>query len=135
MVEEITTHVLHNHGPTDDASALPDDLSGGAGCAARPGACTARPIDSPTSRLHRRGRRIPPGTYEARSRPRSSPRPGWTGTDFAEDVTFTYVLRPDGTFRETQDPDFPDQGPSDGRYDVDGYQVTFTTCTTTSVAT
>ena len=26
----------------------------------------------------------------------------------------------------TQDPDFPDQGPSDGRYDTDGYQVTFT---------
>ena len=121
MVEEIT-RTLYNHGPTDDASALP------ATCPVAVSAGQAR-------RMHRaamaaptgstQGPRIPPGTYEAKVTPEDFPAPGSGNPEFDNAITFTYVLRPDGTFRETQDPDFPDQGPSDGRYDTDGYQVTF----------
>ena len=53
-------------------------------------------------------------------------RGGVVGTDFAVDVTFTWVLRPDGTFLETQEPDYPDQGPQQGRYVVDGDQLLMT---------
>jgi TRAP-type C4-dicarboxylate transport system substrate-binding protein len=122
MVDEIT-RALYNHGPTDDASALPTT------CPVAASAGQAR-------RMHRaamtapsgstQGPRIPPGTYEARVTPQDFPDSGPGNPEFDNPITFTYVLRPDGTFRVTQHPDFPDQGPSDGRYDTDGYQVTFT---------
>ena len=120
--QEITSN-LFNHGPTDDASALPTacPVAGNAGQARRMhrAAITAR--TSPT-----RGPRIPPGTYEAEVTAGDARDAGvHDDPEWKDGITFTYVLRPDGTFRETQDPDFPDQGPSDGRYDVDGYQVTF----------
>ena len=35
------------------------------------------------------------------------------------------VIRADGTLRETQAPDYPDQGPLSGHYVVKGDEVTF----------
>jgi TRAP-type C4-dicarboxylate transport system substrate-binding protein len=45
--------------------------------------------------------------------------------DFQTDITFTTKLNADGTYLETQQPDFPDQGPMRGTYKIDGDQVTF----------
>ena len=122
VVDQIRDQV-DSHGPTDDASALPPTcpVAASAGQARRMHrALTVTPTGS------RDGPRIPPGTYEARVTAQDFLDAGQVGNpEFEQTITFTYVLRPDGTFRETQQPDFPDQGPSDGRYDVDGYQVTF----------
>jgi hypothetical protein len=121
MVEEITSS-LYNHGPTDDASALPATcpVAASAGQARRMHRAAVAAPTTPTQ-----GPRIPPGTYEAKVSSDDARDAGEVGPEWEDGIIFTYVLRPDGTFRETQDPDFPDQGPSDGRYDVDGYQVTF----------
>jgi hypothetical protein len=44
------------------------------------------------------------------------------GPVFARDVVYTWLFRPDGTFAETQEPDYPDKG----RYTVDGHRLTMT---------
>ncbi len=51
---------------------------------------------------------------------------GLNGPDFAHDVVYTWVFRPDGTFEETQEPDYPDQGPQSGHYTVDGNRLSMT---------
>ena len=50
---------------------------------------------------------------------------GQVGADSQADITYTYVFEADGTFRETQQPDYPDQGPVSGKYVVSGDTVTF----------
>ncbi len=52
---------------------------------------------------------------------------GLGGTDWANDITFTWTLRPDGTVGVTQNPDFADQGPATGTWTVHGDVVRFRT--------
>ena len=47
------------------------------------------------------------------------------GNDWNKDITWTTVMRADGTVRETQVPDYKDQGPATGHYVVKGDEVTF----------
>ena len=51
---------------------------------------------------------------------------GQNGPDWASDITFTWTFKADGTLRETQRPDFPDQGPLTGKYVIAGDTVTLT---------
>jgi hypothetical protein len=60
---------------------------------------------------------------------------GQYGRDWNKDITFTEVFHADGTWRETQVPDYPDQGPVYGRYVVKGDQVTFSVNAATSNGT
>jgi len=74
---------------------------------------------------HQGGGKIPPGTYVTTDTVPDWQAGGQYGSDFNTAVTFTTVIRADGTLRETQAPDFPDQGPVSGRYVVKGDEVTF----------
>ena len=67
-----------------------------------------------------------PGTYEETVTSDQFATAGLVGTDFAVDINYTWVLRPDGTFLETQEPDYPDQGPQRGRYVVDDDRLLMT---------
>ena len=81
------------------------DLGGPGAPAARGrpgGPAVDRPVDGPT---------IPPGTYVETVTAEQFAAAGQSGPDWSADVTYTWVLRPDGTFLETQEPDYPDQGP------------------------
>ena len=53
------------------------------------------------------------------------PAGGQYGSDWEKDITFTTLLHADGTLRETQAPDYSDQGPVSGHYVVKGDEVTF----------
>ena len=50
---------------------------------------------------------------------------GQYGGDWEKEITFTWHLHADGTFYQTQVPDYPDQGPTSGHYVVKGDEVTF----------
>lgn len=47
------------------------------------------------------------------------------GPDWNDDITLTWTITPDGKVTETQQPDFPDQGPANGTWTVNGDRVTF----------
>jgi TRAP-type C4-dicarboxylate transport system substrate-binding protein len=74
---------------------------------------------------HQGGGKIPPGTYVTTVTVPDWQVGGQYGSDWNTAVTFTTVIRADGTLRETQAPDFPDQGPVSGHYVVKGDEVTF----------
>jgi TRAP-type C4-dicarboxylate transport system substrate-binding protein len=50
---------------------------------------------------------------------------GVVGPDFSTAVTFTWTLSGDGTMYESQQPDFPDQGPLRGTWRVYGDRIIF----------
>lgn len=101
---------------------------------ARPGGCrvagdvaTAAAIHqvlTPTA-AHQGGGKIPPGTYATTDTVADLEAGGVYGNDWNKDVTWTIVMRADGTVRETQVPDYKDQGPATGHYVVKGDEVTF----------
>lgn len=72
------------------------------------------------------GPSIPSGTYQVTVTKEEWAAAGFIGRDFRADVTYTWVLKSDGTLQVTQRPDYPDQGPLSGRYAVRGDTVTFT---------
>lgn len=72
------------------------------------------------------GPSIPSGTYQVTVTKEEWAADGFIGRDFQADVTYTWVLKDDGTLLVTQRPDYPDQGPLSGRYAVRGDIVTFT---------
>jgi TRAP-type C4-dicarboxylate transport system substrate-binding protein len=74
---------------------------------------------------HRGGGKIPAGTYVTTDTVADWQAGGQYGKDWSTAVTFTTVIRADGTLRETQVPDYPDQGPVSGHYVVKGDEVTF----------
>jgi TRAP-type C4-dicarboxylate transport system substrate-binding protein len=74
---------------------------------------------------HQGGGKIPPGTYVTTDTVADWQAGGQYGDDWNKAVTFTTVIRADGTLRETQAPDYPDQGPLSGHYVVKGDEVTF----------
>jgi TRAP-type C4-dicarboxylate transport system substrate-binding protein len=81
---------------------------------------------------HQGGGKIPPGTYVVTDTVADFEAGGQYGSDWEKDITFTWHLHSDGTFFETQSPDYPDQGSVGGRYVVKGDEVTFgfTNCPT-----
>jgi TRAP-type C4-dicarboxylate transport system substrate-binding protein len=89
-----------------------------------PSATAIHQVLSPAS-VHKGGDKIPAGTYVTMITVADLRAGGQYGADWNKDITWTIVLRADGTVRETQVPDYPDQGPATGRYDVKGDEVTF----------
>lgn len=67
---------------------------------------------------------FPTGTFEVTVTAAQWAAAGQIGPDWNSDITFTWTLTPDGTLTETQQPDFPDQGPIGGTYVVKGNRVT-----------
>jgi TRAP-type C4-dicarboxylate transport system substrate-binding protein len=74
---------------------------------------------------HQGGGKIPPGTYVTTVTVPDWQAGGQYGSDWNTAVTYTTVIRADGTLRETQAPDYSDQGPVSGHYVVKGDEVTF----------
>jgi TRAP-type transport system periplasmic protein len=71
------------------------------------------------------GGTIPPGTYVTTDTTADWQAGGQYGSDWNTAITFTWVLRANGTLHETQVPDYPDQGPANGHYVDKGDEVTF----------
>ena len=69
---------------------------------------------------HQGGGKIPPGTYVVTDTVADFQAGGQYGDDWEKDVTFTWHLHTDGTFYQSQVPDYPDQGPTSGHYVVKG---------------
>lgn len=118
--------VVPGLGPQTSASAVPPacQVATTAEQARTIHTSSASAISAPQSAAH--GPTIPPGTYRETVTKEQMAAAGLNGPDFATDVTYTWTLKPDGTFRETQQPDYPDQGPMSGRYVVAGDTVTMT---------
>jgi TRAP-type transport system periplasmic protein len=68
---------------------------------------------------------IPPGTYLTTDTVADLQAGGVFGPDWDKPVTYTTHFYPDGTFYQTQQPDYPDQPSIRGRYTVKGDEVTF----------
>jgi TRAP-type C4-dicarboxylate transport system substrate-binding protein len=84
--------------------------------------------------VHKGGAVIPPGTYVTTDTVADFHAEGIYGRDFDKDVTYTQTFRADGSFLATQVPDYPDQGPVAGRYEVTGDTVLFTLDAATGIA-
>ncbi|HEY5115285.1 MAG TPA: hypothetical protein VIJ23_03990 [Mycobacterium sp.] len=69
---------------------------------------------------------FPTGVFEVTVTAEQWAAAGIIGPDWIDDTTFTWTLTSDGRVTETQQPDFPDQGPASGTWEVDGDRVTFT---------
>ncbi len=113
-------------GPRASASALPGAcrLATTAQQARAVHASSASAGSHPTSAAH--GPTIPLGTYQVTVTKEQWAASGQNGPDWASDITFTWTFKADGTLRETQRPDFPDQGPLTGKYVIAGDTVTVT---------
>jgi TRAP-type C4-dicarboxylate transport system substrate-binding protein len=68
---------------------------------------------------------IPPGTYVTTDTVRDLQAGGVYGSDWNKAVTYTTHFYSNGTFLQTQQPDYPDQPFIRGRYVVKGDEVTF----------
>ena len=98
-----------------------------AGCRVAGDAATATAIHQVLTPAvaHQGGGTIPPGTYVTTDTVADWRAGGNYGDDWNKAITYTTVIRADGTLRETQAPDYPDQGPVSGHYVVKGDEVTF----------
>jgi hypothetical protein len=65
------------------------------------------------------------GAYVTTETPADFAASGVTGPDVQEPLTYTTHFYPNGTFYQTQQPDYPDQPFIRGRYTVKGDEVTF----------
>jgi TRAP-type C4-dicarboxylate transport system substrate-binding protein len=112
---------LPGSGAKPDATGIPG------GCRIAGDADTATAIHRvlTPALAHQGGGKIPPGTYVTTDTVADFQAGGQYGDDWNKDVTWTTVMRADGTVRVTQSPDYPDQGPATGRYVVKGDEVTF----------
>ena len=112
---------LPGTGAQPDATTRPD------GCRVAGDTATATAIHRVLTPAfaHQGGGKIPPGTYVVTDTVADFQAGGQYGGDFEKDITFTTYLRADGTLRETQAPDYSDQGPVSGHYVVKGDEVTF----------
>jgi TRAP-type C4-dicarboxylate transport system substrate-binding protein len=84
------------------------------------------PLKASESASSPAGPSIPSGTYQVTVTKEEMAAAGQSGPDNQADIVFLWVLKDDGTFQETQRPDYPDQGPLSGRYAVRGDILTFT---------
>jgi len=67
---------------------------------------------------------IPDGTYVTTTTVHDLQQGGQYGGDWEKDITWTWRLK-NGRMRETQKPDYPDQGPCGGTYRIKGDAVLF----------
>jgi TRAP-type C4-dicarboxylate transport system substrate-binding protein len=113
-------------GPQADASAVPS------ACQVATTAEQARTLHTPSqtgnaaSSSAAPGVSIPPGTYELTVTKEQMAAAGLNDVDWRADITFTWTIEADGTFLQTQQPDYPDQGPLPGRYVVSGDRLAIT---------
>jgi TRAP-type transport system periplasmic protein len=112
---------LPGTGAQPDATGVPP------GCRVAGDAATATAIHRvlTPALAHQGGGKIPPGTYVVTDTVADFQAGGQYGDDWEKDITFTTYLHADGTLRQTQAPDYPDQGPLSGHYVVKGDEVTF----------
>jgi hypothetical protein len=112
---------LPGTGARPDATGVPD------GCRVAGDAATATAIHQVLTPAfaHQGGGTIPAGTYVTTDTVADWRAGGNYGDDWNKAITYTTVIRADGTLRETQAPDYPDQGPVSGHYVVKGDEVTF----------
>jgi TRAP-type C4-dicarboxylate transport system substrate-binding protein len=71
------------------------------------------------------GATIPPGNYVTTDTVADFQAGGVVGPDWNKPITWTYHFHADGEIEQTQNPDYPDQGPIYGHYVVHGDEVTF----------
>jgi TRAP-type transport system periplasmic protein len=88
-----------------------------------PSACTAARARTQPARSQTAT--IPDGVYTTTTTVADLRRGGQYGPDWRKPITWTTRLR-GGRVHETQEPDYPDQGPCSGTYEVAGDRVTFT---------
>jgi TRAP-type C4-dicarboxylate transport system substrate-binding protein len=112
---------LPGTGIQPDATAMPADCRVANDA---PSAAAIHQVLTPAF-AHRGGGKIPPGTYVTTDTLADWQAGGQYGSDWNTAITYTTVIRADGTMRETQSPDYPDQGPLSGHYVVKGDEVTF----------
>jgi TRAP-type C4-dicarboxylate transport system substrate-binding protein len=112
---------LPGTGAQPDATGVPP------GCRVAGDAATATAIHRvlTPALAHQGGGKIPPGTYVTTDTVADFEAGGQYGSDWNKDITWTIVMRADGTVRETEVPDYPNQGPATGHYVVKGDEVTF----------
>ena len=72
------------------------------------------------------GPTIPPGTYQVTVTKEQMAAAGLVGVDWQADITYTFTFEADGTVRDTQQPDYPDQGPMSAKLVYSGDEVTMT---------
>jgi TRAP-type C4-dicarboxylate transport system substrate-binding protein len=70
--------------------------------------------------------KFPVGTYTTTHTVAEFHSVGATGTDWDADVTWTMIFNADGTYRQTQQPDYPEQGAVEGVWEVKGDVLTIT---------
>ena len=70
--------------------------------------------------------KFPAGTYATTHTVAEFRGVGAGGTDWNADITWTMIFNPDGTYRQTQQPDYPEQGPVEGVWEVKGDVLTIT---------
>ncbi len=69
---------------------------------------------------------FPTGTYTNTNTVAEFEKNGAIGEDWSKDITWTLIFRPDGSYRQEQKPDYPDQGPVEGRWETKGDVLTVT---------
>jgi TRAP-type C4-dicarboxylate transport system substrate-binding protein len=75
--------------------------------------------------VHRGGPTIPTGVYTVTDTVADFKRGNVINPDFLKPITYVTTIRNDGTWSQTQSPNYPDQGPFSGTYTVHGDQVVF----------
>jgi TRAP-type C4-dicarboxylate transport system substrate-binding protein len=73
--------------------------------------------------VHRGGATIPPGVYRVTDTYKDWLRGHVINPEFRTAITFVTTFRKDGTWHQTQKPNYPDQGPWNGTYTVHGDQM------------
>lgn len=112
---------LPGTGAQPDATTRPD----GCRVAGDPATATAIHQVLTPAVAYQGGGKIPPGTYVTTDTVADWQAGGQYGSEWNTAITFTTVIRADGTLRVTQAPDYSDQGPASGHYVVKGDEVTF----------
>lgn len=85
--------------------------------------CTHPPKAVPF--VHRGGATIPPGIYTVTDTYRDWLKGNVINKDMRTAITYTTTFRTNGTWYQTQKPNYPDQGPFSGTYTIHGDQLTF----------
>jgi TRAP-type C4-dicarboxylate transport system substrate-binding protein len=112
MAERISTTVTGS-GPRLDASPVP------AGCPVAGTKSEALRQQARSRRSMASGGHFPTGTYVVTITTAQWQAGGVNGADHAVDITFTTTFKRDGTIRQVQRPDFPDQGVFSGVWSAD----------------
>ena len=84
--------------------------------------CTHRPKS--TTVVHRPGATLPTGVYTVTISKRDWLKGGVINRDMRTAITYVTTFRKNGTWYQTQSPNYPDQGPFSGTYKVHGDQMT-----------